>query len=90
MGYATAGGRAMVPGSSFLRDLNATPVAESVDYTAVWSDADEAIQPADYATLPVSVFPSLAGPRNVRLADAGHMDLVSDPALFERYVEFLD
>jgi triacylglycerol esterase/lipase EstA (alpha/beta hydrolase family) len=90
LGLATAGGRAMVPGSPFLRDINGDPVPDGVDYTAVWSAADEAIRPATNAALPVSVLSSMAGQQNVRVEGAGHMDLVSDPAAIERYVEYLD
>jgi hypothetical protein len=90
LGLATAGGRAMVPGSPFLRDINGDPVPDGVDYTAVWSRSDEAIRPADNATLPVSVLSSMEGQRNVRVEGAGHMDLVSDPEAIERYVEYLD
>lgn len=41
VGWLTPGGRAMIPGSSFLQELNADGPAESVDYTAVYSTTDE-------------------------------------------------
>jgi triacylglycerol lipase len=89
-GIATAGGRAMIPGSRFLTELNDGSLADGVDYTAVWSDRDGAISPSENAALPVSVFDSMLSARNVRLESAGHMELVTDPDLFERYVAFLD
>jgi triacylglycerol lipase len=89
-GLATAGGRAMVPGSPFLRELNDGALAEGVDYTAVWSEQDGAISPSANAALPVSVFGSMLSARNVRLETPSHMDLVTDPAVFDRYVDFLD
>lgn len=88
-GVATAGGRAMIPGSSFLRELNGAPLAPDVEYTAVWSPGDDAVRPADNATLPVSLFRSMHAARNVRVEGVGHMDLVSDPEVFDRYAEFL-
>lgn len=87
-GLATAGGRAMVPGSSFLRDLNGDPLASDVEYTAVWSDDDGAIVPGDHAAIPPDLFDSMRGARNVRV-EASHMDLVLDDGLFETYVDFL-
>lgn len=89
-GAGTAGGRAMIPGSDFLSALNDDGLAESVSYTAVWSDADGMIVPASNATLDPAWFTSLVGARNVRLDDASHMGLVSDPDLVPDYLRYLD
>jgi len=89
-GAATPGGRAMIPGSSFLSALNDGSLARQVSYTAVWSRADRVIHPSDSASLDPSWFPTLLGARNVRLEDAGHMELVYDQDLIERYLEFLN
>lgn len=88
VGAATAGGRAMIPGSGFLRALNDEPLASGVEYTAVWSDRDEAIRPGENAAIPPELFGSMRGARNVRV-DASHMGLVLDPGVFDSFVEYL-
>lgn len=90
LGAGTPGGRAMVPGSAFLDELNAGGLSASVDYAAVWSDGDRMIDPAKSAALDPSWFPSMRSARNVRLEDASHMGLVSEPDLVDRYAALLE
>ncbi|PSQ19274.1 hypothetical protein BRD00_03310 [Halobacteriales archaeon QS_8_69_26] len=89
VGLATAGARAMVPGSPFLRELNDTPLSPDVDYTAVWSDRDGAITPEDNAAIPPELFASTRRTRNVRVGGTSHIGLVADPGVFDSYVEYL-
>jgi triacylglycerol lipase len=86
----TPGGRAMVPGSEFLSELNADGLEEGVSYTAIWSDADGVIVPPNSAALDPGWFPSTLGARNVHLEDRSHMELVSDPDLVTEYLQYLD
>jgi triacylglycerol esterase/lipase EstA (alpha/beta hydrolase family) len=90
LGAATPGGRAMIPGSNFLSSLNDGSLAESVTYTAVWSDADRMIDPAENATLDPEWFPTLLGARNVRLDGVSHMGFVSEDRLVDEYLELLE
>ncbi|MWG35250.1 lipase family alpha/beta hydrolase [Halomarina oriensis] len=76
----TPGGRDMTPDSSFLRTLNGRRPPRGVTYTAVGSEADSLVAP-DRAALPFEA----RNVTNVRVSGPGHMGLVSDAAVFDRY-----
>ncbi len=78
----TPGGRAMVPDSDLLTELNGRKPPRGVSYTAVWSDDDGLIRPGERASLPFET----SNVDNVRVTGPGHMSLVSDRTVFERYV----
>lgn len=86
----TKGGRDMIPGSSFLTQLNDGHLAEGVSYTAIWSYGDGLIIPGKYATLPPSMRDSTDVTRNINVGCEQHIELVSDRDVFEQYVQFLD
>jgi triacylglycerol esterase/lipase EstA (alpha/beta hydrolase family) len=80
----TPGGRAMTPDSAFLRTLNDRRPPRGVSYTAVGSD-DDTLVTADRASLPFEA----RNVRNVRVSGPGHMELVSDEAVFSQYADAL-
>lgn len=88
--FPTPAGRDMIPGSDFLDRLNDGEMADSVEYTAVWSDWDELIAPDDYATIPAEERRSVSEARNVKVENVFHVELVWDEDVFERYVRYLD
>lgn len=89
VGIATEGGRDMIPGSTLLGELNDDGLARGVDYTAVWSHADELIAPSSYASIPEYMFWDAEG-RNVNSGYQEHIQLLFDRRVFDQYVEFLD
>ncbi|RRJ28020.1 lipase family alpha/beta hydrolase [Halocatena pleomorpha] len=89
LAYITPGGRDMIPGSDFLRELNDGQLAESVDYTALWSNFDELITPDEYAMLPSPECESVSSARNVFIPYKGHIQLALDEAVFEAYAPSL-
>jgi len=90
LAYGTPGGRDMIPGSPFLRDLNDGSLATGVEYTAVWSDWDELINPDEYAKLPSDERQSVADARNVFVNDTFHVQLVWDDDVFDAWIDRLD
>ncbi|WP_254543448.1 esterase/lipase family protein [Halomarina pelagica] len=81
----TPGGRAMMPDSDLLSTLNERAPPRGVSYTAVWSDDDGLIRPGRSAALPFEA----TNVTNVRVSGPGHMSLVSDRTVFERYAALL-
>ncbi|MFB6282401.1 MAG: esterase/lipase family protein [Halobacteria archaeon] len=82
-------GRDMQPGSDFLTDLNEDGLAENVDYTAVWGDWDEAVNPDENARIPRE----LIGETDVENVAAGnhmHINMVWSDDVFNDYKEDLD
>ncbi|WP_254537453.1 esterase/lipase family protein [Halomarina litorea] len=84
-GSWTPGGRAMLPGSDFLRTLNGRRLPRAVNYTAVWSEDDEAVLPGHRARLPFTA----SNVRNVRVRGPGHIGLVTSHDVFDSYAETL-
>lgn len=89
VGIGTEGGRNMIPGSTLLDELNDDGLASGVDYTAVWSHADELIAPSSYASIPEYMFADAAG-RNLNSGYQEHIQLVFDRRVFDQYVRYLD
>ncbi|WP_227355042.1 lipase family alpha/beta hydrolase [Haladaptatus salinisoli] len=90
LGLLTEGGRDMLPGSTFVERLNDGTLAEGVNYTALWSSADELIVPSEYARLPSPEFSSVDAARNMNTGYQEHIQLVYDRAVFDRYYRLLD
>ncbi|WP_458188624.1 esterase/lipase family protein [Haladaptatus sp. NG-WS-4] len=90
LGLLTEGGRDMTPGSTFLEQLNDGTLAEGVEYTALWSGADELIVPSEYASLPSPERSSVEVARNVNSGYQEHVQLVYDRAVFDQYYRLLD
>ncbi|WP_227375960.1 esterase/lipase family protein [Haladaptatus halobius] len=90
LGILTEGGRDMIPGSTFLERLNDGTLAEGVNYTALWSTADELIVPSEYASLPSPEFSSVDVARNINSGYQEHIQLVHDRAVFDQYYRLLD
>lgn len=90
LAYITPGGRDMVPGSDFLENLNDGDLAAGVEYTAVWSDWDELINPDEYAKLPEEERESVPNARNVFVDDTFHAQLVWDDDVFDAWIDRLD
>lgn len=86
----TPAGRDMDPGSDFLTELNDGQLAESVDYLAVWSSADQLIDPDEFATIPDPEADSVDAARNDNSGYQEHIQLVYDRTVFEQYYRFLD
>ena len=60
--------RAMLPGSSYLRELGERPLATGIRGHSIWSRADDIVRPAESADWP--------GQPSVVLDDLGHMSLL--------------
>lgn len=90
LGLLTEGGRDMTPGSDFLEELNDGALAEGVEYTALWSSADELIVPSEYARLPSPEVDSVDVAWNVNSGFQEHIQLVYDRRVFDRYYRLLD
>jgi triacylglycerol lipase len=90
LAYVTPGGRAMVPGSDFLTDLNDGQLADGVSYTAVYSSLDELITPDEYARLPAEERESVDDAVNVHSGYQFHLQLAWDGDVVEQYVDRLD
>lgn len=90
LAYITPGARDMVPGSDFLADLNDGQLAPSVEYTAVWSDWDELINPDEYAKLPAEERDSVPNAQNVFVDNTFHIQLVWDDDVFDAWIDRLD
>jgi hypothetical protein len=80
----------MIPGSDFLQTLNDGALAESVDYLALWSSADELINPDEYAKIPDPEADSVDVSRNDNSGCQEHIQLVYDRDVFDQYYAFLD
>ncbi|MDY6780596.1 MAG: alpha/beta fold hydrolase [Halobacteria archaeon] len=89
LGYFTEGGRAMVPGSSFLTTLNRDGVAQGVEYTAVYGTWDEAVNPDENAKIPSSVLGDVEG-RNIKAGPYTHLSLIWHEEVFNDYKHHLD
>ncbi|WP_435317445.1 esterase/lipase family protein [Haloarchaeobius sp. TZWSO28] len=90
LAYLTPGGYDMVPGSDFLTDLNDGTLAKGVEYTAIWSDSDEIINPDEYAKLPAGSMDSVAEARNINRHWELHLQLAWDEDVFEVWYQYLD
>jgi triacylglycerol lipase len=88
--FYSPAGRDMDPGSEFLTDLNDGQLAESVNYLALWSSADELISPDEYAKIPDPEAGSVDATRNDNSGFQEHIQLVYDRDVFEQYYRFLD
>lgn len=86
----TPAGRDMDPDSEFLTELNDGQLAASVDYLAVWSSADQLIDPDEFAKIPDPEAGSVDAARNDNSGYQEHVQLVYDRAVFEQYYRFLD
>lgn len=89
-GALTDGGRDMIPGSEFLEALNDGTLAEGVEYLALWSSADELIDPDEYASLPDPEAESVDVAHSENSGYQEHIQLVYDRGVFEQYIDFLD
>ncbi|MFW5983869.1 MAG: lipase family alpha/beta hydrolase, partial [Halobacteria archaeon] len=84
----TKAGRDMLPSSKFLKQLNVDGLADSVDYTAVWSRNDYAVRPNGRASLPDD-WVERYDARNVRAGPYGHLEMVARRSVFDKYRGFL-
>lgn len=87
LGLPTAGGRSMVPSSSFIRDLNVGGLEPSIRYTAVGSRRDRLIVPRRSALLPQDIIHE--DTENIALESASHMQLLHDPGVVSEYIDRL-
>jgi triacylglycerol esterase/lipase EstA (alpha/beta hydrolase family) len=87
LGYLTAGGRALAPGSDFLTDLNGDPLHPDVRYTSVYSLADPLVRPARSGRIPEAI--REPDTENIRTGRQSHVQLVHDPGVFDHYAERL-
>ncbi len=90
LAYITPGARDMVPNSDFLDRLNDGQLAEGVEYTAVWSDWDEAVAPDEYARIPGDERRSVESADNVFVNNVFHLQLVWSERSFDAFVHRLD
>lgn len=74
-------GRALVPSSAFLRDLEATPLPRDIAFHALYSRHDNLVIPYDSGRL--------AGARNIELSGMGHTGLLYHPKSLRRLAEIL-
>jgi triacylglycerol lipase len=88
VGVLTEGGRDMIPGSTLLEELNQDGLASGVDYTAVWSNADELIAPSPYASIPEYMLSDATG-RNINSGIQEHIQLLVDRSVFDQYIGYL-
>ncbi|MFB6347739.1 MAG: esterase/lipase family protein [bacterium] len=89
LGTITPAGRDMVPGSSFLNELNTGALSDAVEYTAVWGTLDEAVTPNENAKLPEHMTWSTET-RNIKAGPYGHLTLITLRDVFNQYVPYLD
>jgi triacylglycerol lipase len=87
LGYLTAGGRALAPGSEFLTELNGTPLHPDVRYTSLYSRADPLVQPAESGRIPEDIATDRT--ENIRTGWQSHVQLVQDPGVFDHYADRL-
>jgi len=87
LGYLTAGGRALAPGSDFLADLNGDPLHPDVRYTALYSLADPLVKPASSGRIPAAIATDTT--ENIRTGRQSHVQLVRDPGVFDHYADRL-
>lgn len=92
--YVFPAARDMVPYSSFLEQLNSSPLAKNVEYTAVWSDVDEVflfnLFYSNGAKLPQRLIEEHGNARNVYGGSEEHIELAVSWRTFKRYVQYLD
>lgn len=92
--YLTPAGRAMVPDSHFLEELNRSPLAKSVEYTAVWSGIDEVflfnIFGSTGGQLPQRLVEEHGNARNIFGGYKEHIELAVSWDTFKTYMEYLD
>ncbi len=88
-GMLTPGGRDMRPNSSFIRELNADGVEESVDYVSLYSSRDLAfvLGSSERASIPYEE--QYENVENIKLSGHSHMDLVTSEAVLDEYYESL-
>lgn len=84
----TKGARDMLPSSKFLKQLNVDGLADSVDYTAVWSENDYAVYPNGRGCLPEG-WTERYEARNVKAGPYGHLEMVGRKPVFDKYRTFL-
>jgi triacylglycerol esterase/lipase EstA (alpha/beta hydrolase family) len=84
----TKGARDMLPSSRFLKQLNVDGLAETVEYTAVWSRNDYAVYPNGQASLPED-WVDRYDARNVPAGPYGHLEMVARRPVFDKYRGFL-
>ncbi len=68
LGLFTKSGRQMIPGSSYLREINSMPLPETVQFYSIYSLRDMAIIPHDSARL--------EGAINIPIENLGHIGLI--------------
>lgn len=92
--YWMPAGRSMVPPSSFLEKLNSNPLAKSVEYTAVWSGADEIflfnLFRESGAKLPDELIEAHGNARNLLGGYEEHIELAVSWPAFKKYMKYLD
>jgi triacylglycerol lipase len=89
LAFFTKGARDMLPSSRFLKQLNVDGLADSVDYTAVWSRNDYAVRPNGRASLPDD-WTERYEARNLSAGPYGHLEMVGRRSVFEKYRGFLN
>jgi triacylglycerol lipase len=92
--YWTPAGRAMVPNSRMLKQLNSKPLADSVEYTAVWSSIDEVFLFNLFGSkgpkLPEKLIEEHGNARNVFGGYSEHIELAISWSAFKQYMKYLD
>lgn len=78
LGYITPAGREMVPGSTFIRELNEDPLPDEVSYTAVRGSLDPLIIPTENA--------KLGGANNIDVDYCEHIMLVFTERSFNKAI----
>lgn len=87
LAFLTAGGRSMVPDSSFIRRLNRDGLEPSVRYTAIGSRGDRLIVPRRSAFIPDGL--AHEDTANVGIDSRRHVRILQDPRAVSEYVERL-
>lgn len=95
IGYAPSGAEALHPDGRFLRKLNAGPLPEDVQFTAVWSGTDYVFFLSEWRHNTNGYYPKhLSKQPNVRNLKLpfweGHLDLISSKRVFRVYYHHLD
>lgn len=67
----------MLPGSTFLKDLNSLPLPEGIDFTSIFSYIDPLVWPSSFAILP---YPEAY---NVLMKKVGHFQTIYDVQAYE-------